>query len=106
VEQGDVAGGAERYAQALALTEQCGYRFQEARIAANLANALCILGRIGDALASYERGIAIGRELGDERLEHLIAINHASTWFSFVGPDAEVAARGASRAGLERGRRR
>jgi len=92
VEQGDVAGGAERYAQALALTEQCGYRFQEARIAANLANALCILGRIGDALASYERGIAIGRELGDERLEHLIAINHASTWFSFVGPNAEVAA--------------
>ncbi|MBX2998248.1 MAG: AAA family ATPase [Caldilineaceae bacterium] len=90
VEQGDVAGGAERYAQALALTEQCGYRFQEARIAANLANALCILGRIGEALALYERGMRIGRELGDARLEHLIAINYGSTYLSFVGPDEAV----------------
>ncbi len=91
VEQGDVVGAVERYAAALTLAEQCGYQVQEARIAANMANALCILGRIGDALASYERGIAIARELGDERLESLIAINYASTFFAFVGPDEVVA---------------
>ena len=92
VERGDVAGGAERYFQALTLTEQCGYRYQEARIATNLANALCILGRIGEALALYERGMAIGRQLGEARLEHIIAINHGSTFLSFVGPDEDVIA--------------
>ncbi|MEZ4640131.1 MAG: AAA family ATPase [Caldilineaceae bacterium] len=92
VERGDVAGGAERYFQALALTEQCGYRYQEARIATNLANALCILGRIGEALTLYDRGMAIGRQLGEARVEHVIAINHGSTYLSFVGPDDDVIA--------------
>jgi len=93
VEQGDVAGAVERYAQALALTEQCGYRVQEVRIANNMANALCILGRIGEALALYERGMSISRDIGDVRREQLIAINYGSTYLLFVGPDRTVVER-------------
>ncbi len=93
VEQGDVAGAVERYTQALALTEQCGYRLQEVRIANNMANALCILGRIGEALALYERGMTISRDVGDVRREQLIAINYGSTYLSFVGPDITVVER-------------
>lgn len=92
MEQGDVAGAAARYLSAQALAEQCGYRLLEARIAANLANALCVLGRIGEALQQYTHALAIGQALGDVRLGSLIAVNYASTYFTFVGPDDAVAA--------------
>ena len=92
MEQGDVAGAVERYLSAQALAEQCGYRLLEARIAANLANALCVLGRIGEALNQYEHSLAIGQSLGDVRLQSLIVINYASTHITFVGSDDAIAA--------------
>lgn len=92
MEQGDVVGAVARYRSAQALAEQCGYRLLEARIAANLANALCVLGQIGEALQQYQHGLVIGRALGDVRLESLIAINYASTHITFVGPDDAVTA--------------
>jgi DNA-binding SARP family transcriptional activator len=92
MEQGDVAGAAARFLSAQVLAEQCGYRLLEARIATNLANALCVLGRIGEALRQSTHALAIGQALGDVRLESLIAVNYASMHITFVGPDDVVAA--------------
>ncbi len=97
MERGDVQDAVTRYGSTLALAEECGFRMLEARVASNRANALCVLGQIGEALSHYARGLDIARSLDDERLYSLIFVNYAATHLSFVGRD-EGLGEGAQRA--------